>query len=377
MTGDKTLKKGVMRDKFSITHNYIYFNSASRGPYPDDTKEYIKSDIQMSDVGFSSIEQLFDTIEKTRLNCAKLINSTIEEISLTYNTSLGLNTILSGLGLNEGDEILILEDEFPAIVYSAFPLKRRGVQIKFIEGYYGYIPTDEINKHINEKTRVLAISWVNFYSGLVNNLKGISQFCKKRDIYLVVDAVQGLGPLTMDVGEMGLDLVACGAQKWLLSPEGSAFIYVSGEMMDRLKPCYDGWLSVDRGDTFFNLTDYAYKKYKDARRFFTGTVSEIMAGAMNKSIETLINAGLNRIQSHTFELSRYLREGLKEKGYSVIEHKDSQISGITTILTDDYAKLGDLLAVNNIIVSSREGYIRFSPYLFNTIDEIEFTLSLL
>jgi len=367
----------VMRNRFPITLNLIYFNSASSGPLPQDTKEYITNELESDDYGFPFIDDVFNTWNSTRENCAKLIGAERGEISLMPNTSIGLNTILTGLPLKEGDEIILPDYEFPAIVYSAFSLKKQGVKVRIVKSKFGLLTPDMLEGELSNRTRILALSWANFYSGLVNPLKELKKLCDDREIYLVVDATQGLGPLVMNVREMGLDFVACGAQKWLLSPEGTSFIYVSERMIDNLNPSYRGWLGVDRGDTFFHLIDYSYKRYDDAMRFHIGTTSHLMFGAMNTSINLLLTVGTHHIEGYVQGLTKRLRDGLTELGFNVIEDKGSPLSGITTILSDDYKLLDRRLSERSIIVSSRPGHNRISPYFFNTADEIDILMEVL
>lgn len=367
----------VVRNKFPITLNLVYMNSASSGPLPVETREYINSKLDQYDEGFPPIDEVFETHNRARANCAQLINADAGEISLTYNTSLGLNTILSGLPVEGGCEVIIPEYEFPAVVYASYPLRKKGIEVRFIKSIYGQVTSEMLEDEIDEKTGILVLSWVSFYSGLVSDMRELSEFCKEKEIFLVVDATQGLGSISLDVKESGIDFLACGAQKWLCSPEGTGFIYISREMLNRVEPSYEGWLGVDRGDDFFKLTDYTYKKYADARRFYTGTVSELMFGAMSESLGLILSADVEKIESHITKLNTKLRERLSELGFEYIDSPDSRLSGITTILTADYERLGEILREEDIIVSSRDGYIRISPHFFNTEKEISFLLDIL
>ena len=156
----------------------------------------------------------------------------------------------------------------------------------------------------DERVQVVAVSWVQFASGARVDLAALGALCRERGVYFVVDAIQGVGPLRSICATTPVDILACGAQKWLLSPWGSAFVYVRRELIEQLEPHDVSWLAVKGSDDFSRLTDYDLTWRDDARRFEIITLPYQDFAGMNASLELLHELGADAIVAHTRRLAR-------------------------------------------------------------------------
>ena len=191
-------------------------------------------------------------------------------LTLTTNTTHGLNTIASGLPWREGDRVLLNRMEFPANIYPFLNLERFGVGVDWAESVDGRLPLETVAAKVTPATRLVSISFVQFLNGYKADLAALGAFCRGRGIWLVVDGIQGLGAVPFDLAETPVDALAAGGAKWLMWPMGTGFLYLSPKMLDAVQPAHAGWLGVQDA---WNFRDYELKFLDTAERFEGGTLN--------------------------------------------------------------------------------------------------------
>ncbi|MDQ3949916.1 MAG: aminotransferase class V-fold PLP-dependent enzyme, partial [Gemmatimonadota bacterium] len=207
----------------------IYLNNAGTGPLPQRTLDAQATfNVARAEPFRMTEEMQFGTLARSRDLAARLIGATPETIALAVNTGFGINLAAFALPLRAGDVILAPDLEFPANVYPWMALaERRGVIYRRLPAHDGLLDEEALLRALDDTAvKAVAISWVGFATGYRVDLEAIGRACRARGAYLIVDAIQGLGPCTLDVRSCHVDILACGAQKWLLSPWGSGFVYV-------------------------------------------------------------------------------------------------------------------------------------------------------
>ena len=314
----------------------------------------------------------FELLDKIREIIAKLINSSADEISLTFNTSYGLNIVASGLDFKAGEEILLSDCEFPANVYPWMNLREKGVKIKFIKSENGFFSIENFIKSITSKTKLLSLSFVQFFNGYKNDLEQIGKICRKNGIIFVVDGIQGVGSSVLDGKKNQIDFLSCGGQKWLLSVPGTGFFFCSKKFLNKLKLSFFGWLGVDWKVDFTDLLRYNLKPFTSARRFEIGSYSYSNLRTFYASLKLLEKIGIPKIQRQNLALLDRLVDYLEDSPYQIkssLEPKHR--SSIFSFSAKNGKKLYEKLIKNKIIVSYREGLIRVSPHFYNTSQEID------
>lgn len=176
-----------------------------------------------------------EAIDRARSAVARLINAGEDEIALTRCTTDGINWVANGLGLRSGDRVVSINGEYPANIYPWMRLRKHGVEFHLIEPVERRVTLDQIADALTANTRVLAISWVQFASGFRIDLEAVGRLCEERGVLLVVDVIQGLGAFPLDVKQCRVSFLSCGAQKWMLGPQGAAFFYCPKENLDRVE----------------------------------------------------------------------------------------------------------------------------------------------
>ncbi len=367
------------RAEFSVTENYIYMNHAGVAPLSKRVKDAMIEFAKDATVnGAVNVESWIETAERCRNVAAQLINADASEIAFMKNTTQGILIAANGIDWREGDNVVTTAVEFPANVYPWWSLKERyGVETRMVQEHEGQILIDDIVSEIDERTRVVTLSHVEFASGFRNDIKTIGEICRERDIWFVVDAIQSLGVIEVDAKSCNIDILAADGHKWLLAPEGAAIFYCTEDKLDRLINTNVGWASVVNPRDFL---DYDLTLKPDATRFEEGSYNSIGLYGLNAAIELLLEADISMIESHVLELTSKLITGLENKGYSVTTPKDDyKRAGIVIFetKTNTPSQIVDLLQENNIITAERGSGVRISPHFYNAESEVERLLEVL
>jgi selenocysteine lyase/cysteine desulfurase len=310
---------------------------------------------------------------ESRRLAAELIGANPEEIALTINTGFGLSLAARSLPLRTGDIVLASDREFPANVYPWMMLKDSGVTLELVPTTPDGWPDEArlLERLGDPRVRVLAVSLVQFSNGYTVDLARLSAATRASGTYLVVDAIQGVGQLPVDVTRTPVDILACGAQKWLLSPWGSGFVYVRRDLVRELNPTITGWMAFEGTEDFTRLTEYRDTLRGDARRFELITLPYQDFAGMNASLGLLLSAGVPRIAEHLQMLHAPVLAWAAEREVRVVSPRGKHGSGILCVQPPDVGGAFRRLKGARVIASMREGAIRLSPHLYNTVEEME------
>jgi len=365
-----------VRKEFPELRDITYINNAAVSLMPLGSRNAMTNSLKDRSLTGEKRTDLRNQRElNVRTKLARLVNASVDEICMVSNTSEGLNIIARGLDLREGDNVVLADCEFPGNVLPWLNLQKTGVGVKVVRTQYGEDPTDNILSTVDENTKVVTVSFVEWIDGFKFNLEEIGRFCAQRDILFVVDAIQGAGALKLDVKSARISFLSAGGFKWLLSPNGTGFIYVAKKIRDRIDLTYLSYLSITDSPMEFNF-DFTLRD--DATRFRLGSISDTGIAAMEKSLDLILEAGIEGIENHILFLTGYAAENLEKKGYNVLSNMGPEHrSGILTFGGRDIRKKYDELLAHDIIVSFRKEWIRISPHFYNNEDDINKLLGLL
>lgn len=358
----------------------IYLNHASTGPLPVRAQRALEEwSAWRAEPWRITDEMEFGIMHRARELAARLIGATPAEIALMPNTSHGLNIAARCLPLAPGDVVISPDREFPANVYPWMALEREGVRYERIPCTPEGVPDEQALLAALDRPRVkiLAISWVSFATGYAVDLERLGRACRERGIYFVVDAIQGVGVHPLDVHAAHVDILACGAQKWLLSPWGTGFAYVRHELARQLIPRQIGWMAVRGSSDFTRLLDYDLTWHDDARRFETGTHAYGDLAAFCASVELLHEFGIPCIARHVGALLRRVHDRLTSEGTGVTPANPEHRAGILTVRLDNAAAVARRLESAGVRCALREGGIRLSPHLYTTVAELDRALDVM
>ncbi|MES2125592.1 MAG: aminotransferase class V-fold PLP-dependent enzyme [Gemmatimonadota bacterium] len=372
----------LRRNEFAaLDDGGIFLNSASVGPMPARSVAVLAAaNRDRARPAMWPLERINAILSEARYLSARLINADESEIALMPNTTIGLNVAAHALPLKDGDVVLTFDGEFPSNIYPWRTLAPSGVTLELIPRTPDGWP-DEARLHErlwDPRVRAVVVSLTQFANGYTVDLGALSRATRERNVFLVVDAIQAVGQLPVDVRATPVDFLACGAQKWLLSPWGTGFLYVRKELCATLEPTFAGWASYVGTDDYTRLTAYDPRPWPDGRRFELITLPIQDFAAMNASVGLLLQAGIEQIAAHLRQLHTPLLDWAARHGARVTSPPGARGSGILCLRPEgDVAQHFQRLQANGVQCSLREGSIRLSPHLFNTLAEMERVVELL
>jgi selenocysteine lyase/cysteine desulfurase len=228
---------------------------------------------------------------------------------------------------------------------------------------------------VDDRTRLVAVSWVAFHNGFVFPLEELGRFCRERGILLVVDAIQGLGALPMDVRKENVDVLVADGHKWMLGAEACAVFFVAESARERVPPPFPGWWNVRSGDSYL---DYTLDFFQSGRRYEAGSLPTGQVLGLAAALELLTDMGPDTVRTRILEVVGALGRGLTERGWAITTPEPFS-SGILSAVPpgNDAKTIAKGLEAAGILVSPREGAIRFSPHAYNDLDQVRRVLETL
>ncbi|WP_322511318.1 aminotransferase class V-fold PLP-dependent enzyme [Chloroflexus sp.] len=367
-----TIDLAAYRAEFPITERYAFLSHAAVSPLSRRVQAAVQTylDHAAREPFLAVFPHVLAQFAELKQRLARLINAASpDEIVFMPNTAAGINTAAVSLPLRPGDNVLVLDGDYPANIYPWQQLAYRGVLVKVVPQHKGGLDLDVLVRRIDHRTRVIALSSAMFATGFRNDLAAVGQLCHERGIYFVVDAIQTLGAFPLDVQAWHIDMLACGSQKWLLSTPGSGFLYVRRDLIRDLVPgAYVGAASSVSGQ---NYLDYNLTLPETAERFTLGTPNVANNLALLAAVKMLQEVGIEQIERQINTLVAALIDDLRERGYQLAadtapEHR----SGIVVALVDNPNAVAHRLNEAGIVVTPRGAGVRIAPHFYNTLDEV-------
>lgn len=365
---------GDLRALFPHTAHTVYLNHAAVSPPPVQAIAAVEA--QMRDVaanGSLHYRRWVAVRENARRLAAAMIGARPEQIAFMRNTSDGLSTVANGLRWKAGDNIVSFKREFPSNVYPWLRLREAfGVEVRLCEERDGRVDLSELISLINERTRLVAISHVQYGSGFRADLERLGRAARAHDALLVVDVIQSMGVMPIDAESELIDVAAGACHKWLLTPEGVGLLYLSDRARERIEPTLVGWMSVPDPEAYVN---FEQGWNRGALAWETGTGPTALLHGLEASLKLLHETGVERINNYLNELTDYLCELLQGRDYEIVSSRrageKSQIVCIRHLSGWTPLALYAHLKQQNIIVAPRGDRLRIAPHLYNLPEEIE------
>lgn len=360
------------RAQMPICREYNFMDHAAVGPVCGPAGDAMRAYLEEAQHHAWARGGMLPETVRVRQNAAKLLNCHPEEVTFVKNTSEGLGYVANGLQFSKGDNIVTTGVEFPANIYPWMNLRSHGVQLKMVPEDNGRIPIERLVELIDDRTRVVTVSAVQYASGFRTDLAALGTICQQRGVLFCVDAIQALGVLPIDVRAMKIDFLSADGHKWLLGPEGAGVFYCRHELLGLLRPSSVGWLNV-RDAMAFN--DYRLEFRDDARRFDSGSYNFAGVWGLGASIQWLLGIGIDEVWKRVELLTTRLADGVREKGYRLVSSRQAgESSGIVCFVSAkfDHGRIvSHLRQEYRTVISTRGGRLRVSPHFYNTEDEID------
>ena len=359
---------------FILDDSLIYVNHAAVSPWPLKTAETVKHFAdENARLGSRHYQRWLQTEQELRDRLATLIHArSSDEIALLKNTSEGLSVIAYGLSWQAGDNIIISNEEFPSnfIVWNS--LADQGVRLIQVD-ISGDNPEQALIEQMDEHTKLLSISAVQYASGRRLDLIKLGRACREHNILFCVDAIQQIGALEFDVEAMQADFVVADGHKWMLGPEGLALFYCRRKRIPQLQLKQFGWHMVEDVSRFDAMENW--QPASSARRFECGSPNMLAIHALHSSIGLLLELGMEHIEACVLERVQYLIQRFSDMDdIEILSPTQShQHAGIFTFYKQqvDQQKLYDTLVASGVVCALRGGGIRFSPHFYTPFEQLD------
>ena len=370
------------RDIFPLLAPKVYVNHAAVSPPSTVVVNAINN--VLTDYSTWGLEAVFpwaDQREELRSDIANLINAQPQEIGFIGNTTAGMIHIANCLRWKKGDRIVLFDGEFPSNV---IPWRQAAERFAFSVQYLSTEPFRQnsqqglfaLEQILQKGVRLVAVSAVQFQTGLRMPLVEIGSLCRQYGALLFVDGIQACGMVPLDVQKMSIDFLSCGSHKWLMGIEGCGFLFVRNTVMGQLFPQTVGWLSHENPFDFLTegegLMRYD-KPFKSNASFIEGGAVAVAGFAgLSASIKLLQNLGCLQIYKHVTSYLNELEDGLLNLGFQSLRCSHGY-SGILSVIPPKKlppSEVTAFFAAAGIACSMPDGKLRFSPHWPNSSPEI-------
>lgn len=368
-----------IRRQFPALERFTYFTTNGLGVLPQRSVDVVRE--RLDDLSRHAIvAAIFHNgplVEEARGRVAQLLGCDAAEIAFCRNTSEGVLWAAGTLPVRPGDEVLLVQGEYPANVLPWMAQEGRGLVPRFIRQQGRRVTPDLVAAAWTPRTRVLAVSFVQYNSGFRADLRALAEVVHARGGLLFCDAIQGLGALRLDVRASGVDVLAAGTHKWLLGLQGLGIFFCRHELLERLHCTHvgAGSLVVDQ-DPPDPEAPYDRLFVGAARRYEEGTRNYVAIAALNESLKLITEIGIDRIEARVHELTNYLVHEVERRGCLIHSPRGAgEWSGIVLFAPPaggpSAAELVSAMHGDRITINAREGCIHMGVHFYNTREEID------
>jgi selenocysteine lyase/cysteine desulfurase len=320
---------------------------------------------------------------------AGVLNAHNDEIALVESTTHALSIAAQALPLESGDRVLLNDLEFMQVAVPWCQLRdRSGLAIDLVPHRNGRLHIDDFAARITPRTRLIAVSSVQWSNGFRLDLAALSALCRERGVWLLLDAIQQLGAVPIDVRATPVDILVCGGHKWLNAPFGCGLLYLRRELLPRLRPSVAGYLALATPEggwgNYFQTPSIQpvmpYRFLEAAQRYETGGTSNYPGAiGLAASLRMLLELDQAKIAERVWALGEKLMEGLDRLGLEVLTPRERESrAGIVTFSAGGAERnvaLMEHLLARSVLVSVRYtsgiGGVRVACHFFNSEDDIE------
>ncbi|MFL2806930.1 MAG: aminotransferase class V-fold PLP-dependent enzyme, partial [Paracoccaceae bacterium] len=360
---------------FPPADKYIYMDAASVGLTHSKGATAIsnwqKDLAEKGTVAFTEKDEV-ECLDNLNDATAKLFNTSVNDIATASSETVLMSSLAWAVMPPKGSNIVATETSHPSTTYPWMRVaEHSGAEMRWAKADQSLsIDPDEIEHLIDENTSVVCLSHVEWGTGQVFDLKRFADAAHKNGAICVVDATQSAGQIPIDIRISGVDAIATSTYKWLCGPFGTGMMYLSPELQ-KLSPGIIGWRSHrDMWDFQADRLEYA----DSAKRYEFGTMAYGTAFGATVSTNYLLEISIEKIAEHNRKISMHLLDGLQDLGAIILGPKDpNNRSAIVAARfpNKDSADFASTLEKANVIASLRRDFIRFSPHLYNSIQDID------
>ncbi len=361
--------------------NLTYLGTNGGAPLPVPVTEAVKSALDgLQGGGVATMMLAGPQVERdTRAKLAHFLGCDPDEVAFSRNTGEGIVWTADSIRWNPGDQVLAYQGEYPTVVYPFLARREDGVDVIVRPRENGRITPAMVTRDLTPRTRLLAISFVQFDNGFRADLAAIAAACHANGTLLLVDAIQGLGALPLDVRAMNIDFLAAGTHKWLLALPGLGVYYVRRDLLPELRPVHVALGSTVEVPEEWPNQEYTLDLKQDASRFEEGTRNHLGLVALGASLDVILGFGIDDIAARIKELTDLLVAGAERRGCRVMSPRgEDEWSGILLWQPPAHRPAKQIVPQMHqqwMVVGEREECVWCGLNFYNSEEDVEKVLS--
>lgn len=361
----------LFREQMEVVEHWAYFDHASIAPLPRCAKQAITDfATDVAHNGAATWSKRRAKMESIRRSAARLVNAQPTEVALIRSTTEGIGLIAEGFPWQPGDNVVVPANEFPSNLFPWKHLASRGVELREVAPRGMRIDLKDIEAACDQKTRIIACSWVGYATGFRINLDDLAELAHRQAALLMVDGIQGAGVIPLDVRQTPIDFLVADGHKWLLGPEGAGLMFIREQHLDRLRPLGVGWNSVAHAGKF---GDHELTFKDSAARYEGGTYAMPGLLGFGASLQLFKQAGIDHVYQQLMRVREQVCQAVGTIGCSVDSVSEATTtSGLIAIEVPDRdpVQVREVCREHGVIVNARGCHVRLSPHVYNDDDDI-------
>ena len=363
----------ALRSRFPILSEKTYLYNCSQGALGDAAIAGMQAFTESWRTSSAPWNDWMDVYEAMRVEFARFINASPDEIAIVTSASAGINAIASALQLAQRPKVVMGEYEFPTMGQIWLAQQARGAEVEFLPGSNHAIPTEAYEKAIDERTAIVPLTQVSFLNGFRSDVASIVRLAHDKGAFVFLDGYQDCGTGPIDVKAMDVDFYVTGTLKYLLGPPGLGFLYVKRSLIESLTPSMTSWMA--QRDVFAFDTK-RLDMAPVARRFEGGSPSIPNIFAARPGLALLSELGMQNVAGQIAHLTRNFMQGTRALGIAA-KTPDTSAGPLVVLRSTDPAALVEKLMARGVVVSARLDGVRFSFHVYNNLDDVNAALGVL
>jgi selenocysteine lyase/cysteine desulfurase len=358
-----------LAEQWPTLNKMTYLNNAATGIPPKATFDAMKQYLDNKANAIGTFKETLANLKETRQHLAQLLGGDYSQYAFVASTSAGINSFAHSIDYPQGSNIVLCDLEFPANYVPWQNICRFcDVELRIVKSVDGGVKSEAIKEQVDDNTRVLAVSQIQFGSGFRSDLKELADIAHSNGAFLSADIIQAAGCFETDLAKSGVDFATCQSAKWLLGPVGAGYIFVGKSIMNEVKPRFLGWWGVEQ------IMEFGYferNPLSDARKYQVGSPAMIAYVGLQESLKTLLKIPGDTREQVALDNADYLRKRLTEIGIPFYDFGPKNNSATVSCKPDDVEKLHGEMVKKRVHASVRNCRLRISPHFYNNHKEID------
>ena len=367
-----------MRDysnDFALTPGQVWLNAASEGPIPKAAVQALnEAVVWKSSPHLLTIPKFQHVPIELKNVIAELIHVPSDEVILGNSATYGMHILANGLSLVQGDEVVLMQNDFPTDILPWLHLKNKDIVVRQVKGVGEVLAVDEIAALINNKTKVVCLPYIHTFSGHALDIVAIGRLCRAHGILFVVNMSQAIGAFEVNMADLPIDAIVCAGYKWLLGPYGTGFCWMRKSVREQLNYSQAYWISLMDERSLGSTEEIFLSEDRSARKYDVfATANFFNYVPWISSIKYFLGIGMGEVARHNQHLVRMIIDGLDVRFTCVSPVSEQARTNLMVFSHKNQAeniKVFEYLKGCGLHLALWKGKMRISPHIYNTEKDI-------